>query len=51
MKKNLDKRNQIVVILKELSKAFDKISHSLLLAKLVAYGFSTSSLKLIQSYL
>ena len=35
----------------DLSKAFDAINHSLLLAKLKAYGFSTSSLKVMQSYL
>ena len=33
------------------SKAFDTINHSLLLAKLEAYGFSMISLKLMQSYL
>ena len=33
------------------SKAFDTINHSLLLAKLEAYGFSMTSLKLMQSYL
>ena len=35
----------------DLSKAFDKIDHSLLLAKLEAYGFPMTSLKLMQSYL
>ena len=44
IKKNLDKRNQIVVILKELSEAFDKINHSLLLAKLVAYTYVIDNL-------
>ena len=33
------------------SKAFDTINHSLLLAKFDAYGFSRTSLKLIQNYL
>ena len=50
-KNNLDKRNKIAVILMDLSKAFDTINHSLLLAKLEAYGFSMTSLKLMQSYL
>ena len=50
-KKNLDKGNEIAVILMDLSKAFDTINHSLLLAKLEAYGFSMTSLKLMQSYL
>ena len=39
------------VPLTDLSKAFDCFSHDLLLAKLYAYGFSLSALKLIHSYL
>ena len=35
----------------DLSKAFDTINHSLLLAKLDAYGFPRTSLKLMQNYL
>ena len=35
----------------DLSKAFDCLSHELLIAKLSAYGFSMSSLRLIHSYL
>ena len=35
----------------ELSKAFDCISHELLIAKLNAYGFDETSLKVIISYL
>ena len=49
--KNLDKGNEIAVILMDLSKVFDTINHSLLLVKLEAYGFSIISLKLMQSYL
>ena len=50
-KKKLDEGDEIAVILMDLSKAFDTINHILLLAKLEAYGFSTNSLKLMQSYL
>ena len=34
-----------------MSKAFDCLSHDLLLAKLNAYGFSLPALRLMQSYL
>ena len=50
-KKHSDKREKIGVILMDLSKAFDTINHSLLLAKLDAYGFSRAPLKLMQNYL
>ena len=50
-KRNLDKGNEIAVILMDLLKAFDIINHSLLLAKLEACDFSTASLKVMQSYL
>ena len=50
-KKHLDKGEKIGVILMDLTKAFDTINHSLLLAKLDAYGFSRTSLKLMQNYL
>ena len=39
------------ILLTDLSKAFDCLSHELLLAKLHAYGFSLSALRLIHSYL
>ena len=39
------------ILLTNLSKAFDCLSHELLLAKLHAYGFSISALRLIYSYL
>ena len=50
-KKALDERKVAGAILTDLSKAFDCISHSLLIAKLEAYGFEKSALKLIYDYL
>ena len=38
-------------VLMDLSKAFDTLDHDLLIAKLYAYGFDKSSLRLIKSYL
>ena len=38
-------------ILMDLSKAFDCLNHELLIAKLEAYGFSRSALKLVYDYL
>ena len=35
----------------DLSNAFDRLNHELLIAKLSAYGFGTSALRLIHSYL
>ena len=34
----------------DLSKAFDTLNHDLLIAKLYAYGFSKTALRLIRSY-
>ena len=38
-------------LLSDLSKAFDCLSHDLLIAKLSAYGFSMAALRLVQNYL
>ena len=50
-RKNLDNKKVVGGILMDLSKAFDCISHDLIIAKLKAYGFQNDSLKMIYSYL
>ena len=50
-KATLDKRGCCGVLLTDLSKAFDCLSHELLIAKIDAYGFNYMSSKLIYSYL
>ena len=50
-KQAIDKGEYISVMYMDLSKAFDTINHDLLLAKLRAYGFSTSALNLLYSNL
>ena len=50
-KKAADEKKHAGAVLTDLSKAFDCISHDLLLAKLNAYGFDKASLKFIRSYL
>ena len=47
----LDKKGYAGAILMDLSKAFDTLNHDLLIAKLAAYGFEKSALRLIKSYL
>ena len=46
-----DKGKLLGALLRDLSKAFDCLSQDLLLAKLHAYGFSLSAIRLIYSYL
>ena len=50
-KQAIDKGKYISVMYMDLSKAFDTINRDLLLAKLRAYGFSTSTLNLLHSCL
>ena len=50
-KTSLDNKGFAAAILMDLSKAFDTIDHDLLIAKLHAYGFSRSALKLVKNYL
>ena len=47
----LDKGFYTGVLLTDLSKAFDSLSHGLLIAKFNAYGFSEDALNLINDYL
>ena len=51
LKRSLDNGLNTGIVLTDLSKAFDCISHELLIAKLSAYGFSINSLNLINDYL
>ena len=50
-KRAVDNGKVFGILLTDLSKAFDCLSHELPLAKLHAYGFSISALRLIYSYL
>ena len=46
-KESIDKGNALGALLTDLSKAFDCINHTLLIAKYSAFGVSPLSLKLI----
>ena len=50
-KEAVDKNKAFGALMKDLSKAFDCLSHDLLIAKLHAYGIDLSPLKLLQDYL
>jgi hypothetical protein len=47
----LDKNQYAAAVLMDLSKAFDCLPHDILLDKLSAYGMSTDSVPLLESYL
>ena len=51
LRKCLDHKGFTGILLTDLSKAFDCLVHDLLLAKLHAFGFEYSAIKLIHSYL
>ena len=51
IKKSLDHGKIVCAILMDLSKAFDCISHKLLIAKFLSYGLSMSACHLLTSYL
>ena len=50
-KRSIDNGKMFGALLTDLWKAFDCIDHELLIAKLNAYGFSLTALKLVLSYL
>ena len=50
-KNEIDSRKVFGELSIDLSKVFGCLSHQLIIAKLNCYGFSLSSLKLVQSYL
>ena len=50
-KSSVNKRNKVGAIFMDLSHAFDTLDHSLLIAKLEAYGFDSLSLEFLKNYL
>ena len=48
---SLDNKKMVASALLDLSKAFDSMSHNLLLAKLKSFNFDTSAINMIESYL
>ena len=50
-KSNLNKGNKVGTIFVGLSKVFDTLNHSLLIAKHETYGFNSLSLEFMQNYL
>ena len=51
LRKALDKGMHTGILLTDLRKAFDSLSHDILVAKLNSYGFSKLSLKMIMTTL
>ena len=50
-KQSVDKHGYACAVIMDLSKAFDTINFELMIAKLHAYGFTKSALKMVHSYL
>ena len=50
-REHLDNNKLVGAVLVDLSKAFDCLSHDLLIANLEAYGFDRNTLKLVHLYL
>ena len=48
---NLENRKRYLSVFMDLSKAFDCIDHNILYSKLAHYGFKSSAINLIKSYL
>lgn len=46
----VDRKELVTILSTDMSKAFDLLSHSLILKKLDAYSFNSSSLELIRSF-
>jgi hypothetical protein len=46
----LEKNQYVAAVLRDLSKTFDCLPHAILLDKLSAYGTSTDSVSLLESY-
>ena len=50
-KQSVDKHGYAGAVIMDLSKGFDTINFELMIAKLQAYGFTISALKMVHSYL
>lgn len=48
---SIDRGGQVDAMYADFSKAFDQLSHNILISKLAAYGFSDSLLRFVRSYL
>jgi len=51
IRQKLELKEYVIAIFLDLSKAFDTISHKILLLKLKYYNFSPSALSLVENYL